>query len=95
MCVAFLNSRGWNEGKWRTLVEGGKDCDVIAVGETGWRDYIEWQEGEWIGIGRGRKVGEKKGGGVGVIMKRKEGRDISEVCMEEELKHLNYNKGDI
>lgn len=57
-------------------MEGRNDCDVIAVGETGWHDHTEWQE-EWIGIRRGRKVGEKKGGGVRVLMKRKEGRDIS------------------
>ena len=58
------------------MEEGRKDCDVE---ETGWHDHIEWQEGEWTGIERGRKIGEKKAGGVGVIMKRKEGRDISEV----------------
>ena len=39
MWLVFLNTRGWNEGKQRTLVEERrKDCDVIAVGETGWHD---------------------------------------------------------
>ena len=43
MRVALLNSRGWNEAKWRALVEEGrKDCDMIAVGETGWHDHNEW-----------------------------------------------------
>ncbi len=47
------------------LEEERKHHDVVAVGETGWHDHIEWQEGEWICIGKGRKIGEK-GGGVGV-----------------------------
>lgn len=68
-------------------MEGRNDCDVITIGETGWHDRIEWQDDEWIEIRRGRKVGEKKGGGVGVITKRKEGRDISSLHMEEELKN--------
>ena len=57
MLLAFLNTNGWSEGKWRTLIEEGKNYDVIGVGETGWHDKIEWSEGGWVAIGRGRQSG--------------------------------------
>ncbi len=64
--MAFLNTRGWNEEKCRMLLEEENKCyDVVAVRETGWHDHVEWQ-GEWMCIGKGRKIGEKKGVGVGV-----------------------------
>ena len=59
LCV-FLNTRGWNEGKWRTLIDEGKDYGVIGITETGWHNSIERSEGGWHCIGKGRKVGEKK-----------------------------------
>ena len=59
-------------------------------------DSVEWSEGGWVVIGRGRQTGEKKGGGVGVIMKEKEGRSIEEVRLAREMEdRLGYNKGDI
>jgi len=94
--LAFLNTNGWSEGKWRSLIEEGKDYDVIGIGETGWHDSIEWSEGGWEVIGRGRQIGEKKGGGVGIIMKEKEGRNIEEVRLARETEdRLGHNKGDI
>ena len=96
MLLAFLNTNGRSEGKWRTLIEEGKGYDVLGVGETGWHGCVEWQEGEWIVIGRGRQAGEKKGGGVGVIMREREGRSIEEIRLTEEMERgLSYNKGDI
>ncbi len=53
--------------------------------ETGWLSDREWQEGDWIGTGRQRKIGEKKGG-VGLIMKMKNGRRSCEVEKETEKK---------
>ena len=96
MLLAFVNTRGWSEGKWRTLIKEGKEYDVIGVGETGWHNSIKWEEGGWTCIGKGRNLGEKKGGGVGVIMKEKEGRSITEVqlCKETENR-LAHGKGDI
>ena len=96
MLFAFLNTRGWSEGKWRTLVEEGDKYDIIGVCETGWHDSIEWQEGGWKAIGRGRKVGEKKGGGVGIMLREKAGRSIEEVQLDSDTgNRLGYNKGDI
>ena len=96
MLLAFLNTNGWSEGKWRTLIEEGKGYDVIGVGETGWHDDVEWREGDWVVIGRGRQVGEKKGGGWGVIVREKEGRSIEEIRLTKEMERgLGYNKGDI
>ncbi|XP_050706159.1 uncharacterized protein LOC126991439 [Eriocheir sinensis] len=96
MCFAFLNTRGWNEGKWRILLKESENIEVIGVGETGWHDRVQWQEGDWLCIGRGRKVGEKKGGGVGVIVKERAGRKVTEVdLLEETEKKLGYNKGDL
>ncbi|KAG0715447.1 hypothetical protein GWK47_011916 [Chionoecetes opilio] len=96
MLLALLNTRGWSEGKWRTLIEEGKEYDVIGVCETGWHDSIEWDEGGWVGIGRGRKVGEKKGGGAGILMKEKAGRTIEEINPTRDIENqLGYNKGDI
>lgn len=40
MQLTFLNTRGWSEAKWRSLVKEGKDYDIIAVGETGWHDCV-------------------------------------------------------
>ena len=48
--------------KWRIIIEECKELDVVAVAETGWNGTVTWQEGGWIGIGRGRTVEEKKGG---------------------------------
>ena len=56
MLFAFLNTRGWNKEKWRTLIENGKEYSVIGIAETGWHGSIEWSEG----VGRGRKIGERK-----------------------------------
>ena len=96
MLFAFLNTRGWNEEKWRTLIKEGEEYDVIGVGETGWHDSIEWHEGDWVGIGVGRSVGEKKGGGVGVIMKEKGDRRITEVQKVKDMKtNLGFIRGDI
>ena len=96
MRFAFLNTRGWNEGKWRKLLEEGKMYDVIGIAETGWHEKIQIREGGWICMGRGRKVGEKKGGGVGMLIKEKEGRQIMEVILHEDLEHrFGYNKGDL
>ena len=36
--------------------------DIVGVAETGWHGQIGWQEEGWTGVGRGRMVGEKKGG---------------------------------
>ena len=70
--------------------------DVIGIGETGWHSSVGWSEGGWVVIGKGRQIGEKKGGGVGVIMKEKEGRSIEEVRLASEMEdRLGYNKGDI
>lgn len=96
MSFAFLNTRGWNEGKWRTLIKEGEGYDVIGVGETGWHNRIQWQEGGWLGVGRGRKVGEKRGGGVGILVKEKTDRNITEISLQEQTESkLGYNKGDI
>ena len=40
MLLAFLNTNGWNEGKWRSLIEEGRDYDVIGIGETGWHMIV-------------------------------------------------------
>ncbi|KAG0726595.1 hypothetical protein GWK47_036224 [Chionoecetes opilio] len=67
-----------------------------GVCETGWHDSIEWNEGGWVGIGRGRQVGEKKGGGAGILMKEKAGRTIEEINPTRDIENqLGYNKGDI
>ena len=96
MLLVLLNTNGWSEGTWRTLIEEEREYDVIGVGETGWHDNVEWNEGAWIVIGRGRQAGEKKGGGVGVIMKEKEGRSIEEVNLTREIESgMRHNKGDI
>ena len=96
MRFAFLNTRGWNEEKWRLLLKEGESIDMIGVGETGWHDRVQWQEGGWLCIGRGRKVGEKKGGGVGAIVKERAGRKVTEVGLSEETENnLGYNKGDL
>lgn len=60
MLLASINTRGWNEGKWRTVLKEGEEYDVVGVGETGWHNSIKWEEGGWTCIGKGRKVGEKK-----------------------------------
>lgn len=94
--LAFLNTNGWSEGKWRALIEEGKEYDLIGIGETGWHDSVEWSEGGWVVIGRGRQIGQKKGGGVGIIMKEKEGRSIEEVKLAQEMEdRLCHNKGDV
>ena len=96
MQYAFMNTRGWNEAKWRALILEGQEYDVIGVAETGWHEKLQWQEGNWVGLGRGRKVGEKKGGGVGIIIKEKPGRLVAEELMEKKTESkLGYNKGDI
>ena len=76
MVCAFLNTSGWSEGKWRRLNDEGKDYSVIGITETGWHDSKEWSEGGWHCMGKGRKVGEKKGGGGGVIVKEQCGRSL-------------------
>lgn len=76
MIFAFLNTRGWNEGKWRSLCKEGEKYDVIGVGETGWIGSVKWQEGGWIGIGTGSQIGEKNGGGVGIIIEEKKERKV-------------------
>ena len=95
LSLAFLNTRGWNEGKWRTIIEENSECDVIGIAETGWHDSVHWREGGWIGIGKGREVGQKKGGGVGILIREKEGRRLVEVREDEAVRNLGYNKGDI
>lgn len=96
MPFAFLNTRGWNEAKWRVVIDEGEKYEVIGVAETGWHEKFQWQEGGWLCIGRGRKIGEKKGGGVGALVKEKEGRNVAEVCLQEETEcRLGYSSGDI
>lgn len=96
MQCAFLNTRGWKEEKWRTLVEEGKNYSVIGVTETGWHNRIEWSEGGWHCIDKGRKIGEKKGGGVGVIVKEQCSRRMEETKLSDEMENrLNHSKGDI
>lgn len=79
MLLSFLSKNGWSEGKWRTLIEEEREYDVIGAVETKWHDSVVRSEGGWTVIGRGRQAGEKKGRGVGVIMREKEGRNIEEV----------------
>lgn len=40
MKCGFINSRGWNERKWRGLVEECKNLDIVGIAETGWHDTI-------------------------------------------------------
>ena len=69
---------------------------MLGVAETGWHDNIELKEGGWKVIGKGGKVGEKKGGGVGILMREKVGRSIEEVKIDSDSHNvLGYNKGDI
>lgn len=66
------------------------------MGETGWHDSIEWSEGGWLVLGRGRQAGEKKRGGVRVIMREKEGRSVEEIKITREMEgRLGHNKGDM
>lgn len=95
MQFAFLNTRGWNEEKWRNIIVEGKNCDIIGLGETGWINSIEWHEGGWMGMGTGRQIGEKKGGGVGIIMKKKTGRKLEVRSPGEKQSNLGYSKGDM
>ena len=66
----------------------------MAVAETGWHGKIAWQEGGWTGVGRGRMVGEKKGG-VGMFTRGKAGRQIEEIQLKEDGANLGSGKGDI
>ena len=83
LSCGFLNTRGWNEIKWRIIVEECKELDIVAIAETGWHGKIAWQEGGWKGIGRGRNVGEKRGGRVGILVKEKVGRQVEEIHMKD------------
>lgn len=57
MILGFLNKRGWNEEKGRTLVEEGKENEVIGEGETGWHNNMQ--------CGKLKKGGNREEGGEG------------------------------
>ena len=42
------------------MIENGKEYSVIGIVETGWHDSIDWNEGDWVGVGRVRKIGETR-----------------------------------
>lgn len=53
--------------------------------ETGWHNIIKWKGG-WTCIGKERKLGEKKGDGVGVIMEKKRQKHDKSIAMQENRK---------
>ena len=76
-------------------MEECKSYDIIGLAETGWHGKVTWQEGGWIAIGRGRMPGEKRGGGVGIIMQEKTGRLFEEIQIKDDGVKLGIEKGDI
>ena len=74
---------------------GSKKKVRYRLAETGWHGNVVWQEGGRTGIGRGRMLGEKRGGGVGIIIREKNGRFFEEIKLKDDGVNLGRGKGDI
>lgn len=72
MVFAFLNTRGWNEGKWRMMIKKKSMMSQGQERQNGMTVQNGMKDIRWLGIGAGRQIGQKKGEGEGIIMKERD-----------------------
>ena len=73
--------RGWGVGKCDDLHEEMKihDITVMGVVETQMRERQEMDNDEYIMIGKGRSKQTRKGGGIGIILRKNGGIEMEEI----------------
>ena len=87
-----MNVRGWGVGKCDDLHEEMKIHDVTVMGvvETQMRERQEIVNDEYVMIGNGRSKQTRKGGEIGIILRKDRGIEMEEIesgnhAMEEDL----------
>ena len=79
--MGCVNVRGWNVEKMEDLSREMNDwmIDVVGLTETQLRERVELNSREYRMIGKGRSKQQKKGGGVGVLVRMEAGIDVEEI----------------
>ena len=76
-----MNVRGWGVGKCDDLYEEMRTHEVTVMGvvETQMREKLKVENDEYVMIGKGRSKQVRKGGGVGVILRKNKGVEMEEL----------------
>ena len=76
-----MNVNGWNVGSWEDVCKelNEWDIDLVGVSETQLRERIELDDEYYKMIGSGRSKCKKRGGGVGVIVRKGLNASVEEV----------------
>ena len=85
MRFGCLNVHGWNVGKLEDLSRELKEweIDVVGITETQMREEVELDYNDYRMVGKGRSKCKKKGGGVGVIVRKDVGIELDVVKVGE------------
>ena len=76
-----MNVRGWGVGKGDDVYEEMKrhEVTVMGVAETQMRGKLNVENDEYVIIGKGRSKQVRKGGGIGIIMRKNKGVEMEEL----------------
>ena len=76
-----MNVRGWGVGKCDDVYEEMRSHEVTIMGvvETQMRGKLDFENDEYIMIGKGRSKQVRKGGGVGIILRKNKGVEMEEI----------------
>ena len=79
--MGCINVRGWNLGKFKGLSDECREwnIDVIGVTETNLRGEVDREDEFFKFIGKGRERISKKGGGVGIMVRKCRDIDIQQL----------------
>ena len=79
--MGLVNVRGWNVGKMEDLSRemNAWNIDVLGVTETQMRERIELTSETYRMIGKGRSKQTRKGGGIGVLVRKDVGIELEEI----------------
>ena len=79
--VGCVNVRGWNLGKFNGLSEECRewDIDIIGLTETSLRGDLMTEDENFKLIGKGRERIGKKGGGVGIMVRKNRNIDVEQI----------------
>ena len=79
--IGCVNTQGWGVGKWEMIEKEMVDheIEILAVTETQCREEAVVERQEFRAVMKGRSKMERKGGGVGIIVKRGRGWDLENI----------------
>lgn len=79
--LGCLNVRGWGVGKLEDMTKELREWDlhVVGVTETQLRERLEVRSGDYNFRAKGRSKNPRKGGGVGLFIKRNSGLTFEEL----------------